>query len=149
MVCCLKQFSRRNSLSQQLVETAQREGRLKQTRVFYFHNYAQKYLYRHPALLKAMKIEEVLAQVGKRSVILVVSDGGAARRSYNEERLEETKKWVEFLQGSMANVAWLNPMPRDSWRETSAEIISEMLPTFEMSREGMSGAIAALRGQKL
>lgn len=96
-----------------------------------------------------MKIEEVLAQVGKRSVILVVSDGGAARRSYNEERLEETKKWVEFLQGSMANVAWLNPMPRDSWRETSAEIISEMLPTFEMSREGMSGAIAALRGQKL
>jgi uncharacterized protein with von Willebrand factor type A (vWA) domain len=138
-----------HTLSRQLVETAERGGRLKQTRVFYFHNYAQEYLYRHPALLNAVAIEEVLAEMGKRSVILIVSDGGAARKSYKPDRVEKTQAWVDDLQQSMANVAWLNPMPEESWQQTTAEKIAEMLPTFEMSREGMGGAIAALRGQKL
>ena len=38
-------------------------------------------------------------------------------------------------------------MPKTRWRGTSAEPISHMLPMFEMNREGLLAAIAALRGR--
>ena len=136
-----------HALSRQLVETAQRGGRLRQTCVFYFHDYADEYLYRHPALLNAQSMDEVLAEVGKRAVVLIVSDGGAARGNFDSERVKRTQEWIEKLQNSLQYVAWLNPMPSESWQHTTAGKIKGFVPMFEMSREGMNGAISVLRGR--
>jgi uncharacterized protein with von Willebrand factor type A (vWA) domain len=136
-----------HALSRQLVETAERGGRLRQTRVFYFHDYADEYLYRHPALLNAQPIDEVLAEVGERAVVLIVSDAGAARGNFDLERVKWTQKWIEQLQQSVQYVAWLNPMPRESWQHTTAGEIKQFVPMFEMSRQGMNRAISVLRGR--
>jgi hypothetical protein len=136
-----------HALSRQLVETAERGGRLRQTRVFYFHDYADEYLYRHPALLNAQPIDEVLAEVGERAVVLIVSDAGAARGNFDGERVKATQKWIEQLQQSVQYVAWLNPMPRESWQHTTAGEIKRFVPMFEMSRQGMNRAISVLRGR--
>jgi uncharacterized protein with von Willebrand factor type A (vWA) domain len=135
------------ALSRQLVETAERGGRLRQTRVFYFHDYAEEYLYRHPALLNAQPIDEVLVEVGERAVVLIVSDAGAARGNFDLERVKWTQKWIEQLQQSVQYVAWLNPMPRESWQHTTAGEIKRFVPMFEMSRQGMNRAISVLRGR--
>lgn len=136
-----------HALSRQLVETAERGGRLRQTRVFYFHDYANEYLYRHPALLNAQPIDEVLAEVGERAVVLIVSDAGAARGNFDLEWVKATQKWIEQLQQSVQYVAWLNPMPRESWQHTTAGEIKRFVPMFEMSRQGMNRAISVLRGR--
>lgn len=136
-----------HALSRQLVETAERGGRLRQTSVFYFHDYADEYLYRHPALLNAQLVEEVLAEVGERAVVLIVSDGGAARGNLDAERVKRTQEWIERLQQSVRYIAWLNPMPNESWLHTTAGEISQFVPMFEMSRQGMNGAISVLRGR--
>jgi hypothetical protein len=135
-----------HELSRQLVETAERGGRLRQTHVFYFHDYPDEYLYHHPAMLNAQPISEVLDEIGERAVVLVVSDGGAARGNFDQERVESTKVWIEQLQQSVRYSAWLNPMPNEYWRHTTAEEIARLLPMFEMSRQGMNAAISVLRG---
>ncbi|MGB7444604.1 MAG: hypothetical protein WA919_26355 [Coleofasciculaceae cyanobacterium] len=136
-----------HALSRQLIETAERGGKLRQTRVFYFHDYADEYLYRHPALLNAQLVDEILAEVGERAVVLIVSDGGAARGNFDRERVKYTQEWIERLQQSVQYVAWLNPMPNDSWQHTTAGEIREFVPMFEMSRQGMNAAISVLRGR--
>jgi uncharacterized protein with von Willebrand factor type A (vWA) domain len=136
-----------HALSRQLLETAERGGRLRQTSVFYFHDYADEYLYRHPALLNAQPIDEVLAEVGERAVVLIVSDAGAARGNFDAERVKRTQEWIERLQQSVRYTAWLNPMPNESWLHTTAGEISQFVPMFEMSRQGMNGAIGVLRGR--
>jgi hypothetical protein len=136
-----------HELSRQLVETAQRGGQLRQLRIFYFHDYPDEYLYRHPALLDAQLMSEVLEEIGERATVLIVSDGGAARGNFDQERVESTKAWIEQLQQSVRYFAWLNPMPNEYWRHSTAGEIARLLPMFEMSRQGMNAAISVLRGR--
>ena len=136
-----------HDLSRQLVETAQRGGRLRTTNVFYFHDYPDEYLYRHPAMLDAKHISEVLEEIGERAAVLIVSDAGAARGNFDQERVDNTKTWIEQLQQSVRYFAWLNPMPSECWRETTAGEIARFVPMFEMSPQGMNAAISVLRGR--
>ena len=138
-----------HALSRQLLETATRGGRLRQTRVFYFHDYVDEYVYRHSALIDAQHIDEMLAEAGERAAILIISDGGAARGSFDKIRVDRTKTWIEQLQKSAKYLAWLNPMPSNSWQHTTAGEIAQMLPMFAMSRTGMNAAISILRGRHL
>ncbi|HBE19829.1 MAG TPA: hypothetical protein DEG17_20430 [Cyanobacteria bacterium UBA11149] len=135
-----------HDLSKQLVDTAQRGGNFRQTHVFYFHDYVDEYLYHHPALMNAQPISEVLGEMAEDTVVLIVSDGGAARRSFDEERVKSTKIWVEKLRDSVRYLAWLNPMPNQSWENTTAVEIASFVPMFEMSRQEMNRAIRILRG---
>lgn len=136
-----------HDLSRQLVETAQRGGRLRKTNVFYFHDYPDEYLYGHPAMLDAKAVSEVLEEIGERAVVLIVSDAGAARGNFDQERVDSTKVWIEQLQQWVRYYAWLNPMPSECWRQTTAGGIARFVPMFEMSPQGMSAAISVLRGR--
>ena len=138
-----------HSLSRQLLETATREGRLRQTRVFYFHDYVDEYVYQHPALIDAQHLDEMLAEAGEKAAILIISDAGAARGSFDKIRVDRTQIWIEQLQQSAKYVAWLNPMPSASWQHTTAGEIAQMLPMFAMSRTGMNSAISILRGRHI
>ncbi len=136
-----------HTLSRQLLETATRGGKLRKTRVFYFHDYVDEYVYRHPALIDAQHLEEMLTKAGERAAVLIISDGGAARGSFDKIRLQRTQVWIEQLQKSAKYIAWLNPMPSDSWQHATAGEIAQMLSMFEMSRTGMNAAISVLRGR--
>jgi uncharacterized protein len=136
-----------HDLSRQLVETAERGGRLRTTNVFYFHDYPDEYLYRHPAMLDAKAVSEVLEEIGERAAVLIISDAGAARGNFDQERVDNTKAWIEQLQQSVRYYAWLNPMPSECWRQTTAGEIARFVPMFEMSPQGMNAAISVLRGR--
>jgi uncharacterized protein len=134
-------------LSRQLIDKAERGGNIKQTSVYYFQNYPEKYLYSDPTRLKAQLITNFLEFIDKKTSVLIVSDAGAARGNYNPERVEYTRKFIEQLQQSVNYYAWLNPMPNDSWQYTTSAEIARFVPMFEMSREGLSAAINTLRGR--
>ena len=136
-----------HDLSRQLIETAERGGRLKQTRIYYFHDYPDQHLYGHPALLEAQPIEEVLEAIGKSAVVLIISDAGAARGKLDLERVKRTQGFLERLKQSVRYSAWLNPMPNDCWLATTAGEIARFVPMFEMSRQGLNAAISVLRGR--
>ncbi|KAM3113486.1 hypothetical protein [Phormidesmis sp. 146-33] len=136
------------SLSERLVETAARGGRLGKMGVYYFHNCPIGSLYHDPLHQEAEPIEEVLAKLKRdHTVVLIFSDAGAARGGLNLERVRVTMDFLMQVKQQVRTVAWLNPMPRSRWMTTTAEEIARSIPMFEVTRQGLDGAIDALRGR--
>lgn len=137
-----------HSLTDRLADTATREGKLGDAGIYYFHNCPIDYLYQDPHHSLAETISSILPNLGKnQTVVLIISDAGAARGRYNPERIELTQSFLNLLKKQVRNVAWLNPMPRSRWARTTAAEIALNVPMFEVSRQGLDGAIDRLRGR--
>ncbi|MEG4008239.1 hypothetical protein QUA41_28185 [Microcoleus sp. Pol11C1] len=134
-------------LSRELIDKAKQGGNLTRIDVYYFYNYPEKYLYTDPNRLKYQLVTDILESMDSRTGVLIVSDAGAARGNLNEDRVEYTVKFLKQLAQSVRYYAWLNPMPNDSWQDTTAGEIASFVPMFEMSREGLNAAINTLRGR--
>jgi len=134
-------------LSRQLIDKAQQGGNITQIGVYYFYNYPEKYLYTDPNRLKYQLVTSILESMDSRTGVLIVSDAGAARGNFNKDRVEYTVKFLKQLEQSVSYYTWLNPMPNDSWQNTTAGAIASFVPMFEMSREGLNAAINSLRGR--
>lgn len=127
-------------LTQRMVEALQNYVG-KKTQVFYFQNCPVDYLYENKNRTKAHSLRQFAD--GKPRTIIIVSDGGAARGGYNPDRLEET---VDFLKSmSKHRMVWLNPMPEDRWRGTTADYIRSLIGMYEMNERGFVHAIKALK----
>ncbi|MEL7357927.1 MAG: hypothetical protein AAFN40_15325 [Cyanobacteria bacterium J06560_6] len=136
-----------HSLSQRLASTAINGGRLSKTGIYYFHNCPSDCVYHDPYLQDAVPVSEVLAQVhAEYTGVLIFSDAGAARGAFNRQRLTLTRDFLAQMQGQLKYVAWINPMPRDRWTGTAAEI-ARHIPMFELSRQDLTQAIDVLRGK--
>ena len=84
-----------------------------------------------------------------RPEVRVVSDGGAARGYRRLERIRATTGFLLKLRRATNLIAWLNPMPRDRWEGSSADIMANIIPMFQMDDDGLSNAIDVVRGQPL
>lgn len=152
-----------HAFGRRLQATAVEAGRLAQTGVTYFHNvpsqqatatmsnsaYREHLLYRDPALVEAVTTREALAGFDvSETDVLIFSDGGAARGSWNRERIENTGTFLyQLKQLGVQEIAWLNPMPEKRWSENSAGAIAAFVPMFSMTRRGLQQAINVLRGR--
>jgi uncharacterized protein with von Willebrand factor type A (vWA) domain len=135
-------------LSRRLGETLLHGGRQGKVGIYYFQNYPTEYLYRDCYRQEAESIEKFLLRLHtERSSILIFSDAGAARGRYTEKRVELTKNFLTKLKRKVRYVAWLNPMPKEYWKDTTAEQINKMVPMFEFSRRGLQDAIGVLKGR--
>jgi uncharacterized protein len=95
--------------------------------LFYFRNVASEFLYTNTHRTRSAPFEEIA--YGPARNILIVSDAGAARGTFNEDRIKNTYTMLYHLRKH--RVAWLNPMPRERWKNSSASIISEFVSMFE------------------
>jgi hypothetical protein len=135
-------------LSRQLAETLLHGGRIKEAGIYYFQNCPVQYLYCDRYRQEAESIEEFLLPLRtERSSVLIFSDAGAARGGYSQKRIDLTKNFLDKLKGKIRYIAWLNPMPKESWKDTTAEQINRIVPMFEFSRRGLLDAIGVLRGR--
>jgi len=132
-----------------LVETALAERTLPQVEAYYFHNLLAEEIYLDPYLTGRVKRDDVLASFDDETSILIVSDAGAARGFRRRERIRGTTAMLCELNRQTSLLAWLNPMPADRWRGTSAEIIAHQIPMFQMNQDGFSSAIDVVRGLDL
>ncbi len=130
-----------------LVQTAQRDSTLMQLDIVYFHNLIAQSVYLDPHLTQPVELDSILSQCTPDTVILIVSDAGAARGYRNSRRIRETVIFLAQLRQAAAHIAWINPMPQARWEDTSAEMIARFVPMRQMDAEGLSHAIDVLRGQ--
>ena len=106
-------------------------------------------VYIEPNNPETRKIEDIFAKVKPdRGAVLIFSDAGAARGGYNRERVELTGEFLQEVRRAVRYVAWINPMPESRWDGTTAGEIAELVPMFEITRRGLQGAIAILRGKR-
>lgn len=163
-------------LSRRLEETVQGAGNLGQVAIYYFHDCPQVVrdgrittdLYRehtvneHPQGLYGRTLSAILAEFDLAyTSVLIFSDAGAARSSWDEGRIQATHLFLYQLRSLGAkNIIWLNPMPEERWDgdrlealnqldkfENSATAIAELVPMVSMERDGLYRAIDGLKGK--
>lgn len=134
-----------------LAETALMESTLQPENVntFYFQNVPASTLYTDSYLTEPMSRQEVLSLCTSDTSVLIVSDAGAARGHRTQERIRAVTRFLFQLKRYTSLIAWLNPMPEDRWLGSSAEIIAQMVPMYQMDNTGLSNAVDIVRGQPL
>ncbi len=136
-----------HSLSERFIDTAVYGGRLARADVYYFHNCPDQYVYHDPNHWKAEPIKDLLPRLRQSTGVLIFSDAGAARGGWNPERLDLTQEFLNKLKQHVRYVAWINPMPRERWNDTTAGEVARLVPMFEFHRQGLQEAISVLRGK--
>lgn len=132
-----------------LVETAKQESTIEKASAFYFQNVPAEYLYNDQNKTSKVHKDEIFAQCTDDTSILMISDAGAARGYRNEQRIKATIKFLRELKRFTPLIAWLNPMPEERWTNSSAQIIANLIPMFQMDPDGFSNAIDVIRGLPL
>jgi hypothetical protein len=134
-------------LTRDLVESALSESNLQAVESYYFHNVPDESVYGDPHLTERIAVAQALQQCTSESSVLIVSDAGAARGARQMARVRATAHFLAALKEHTLLVAWLNPMPRARWANSSAQLIAGLVPMFPMEPDGLSNAIDRLRGQ--
>jgi uncharacterized protein with von Willebrand factor type A (vWA) domain len=135
------------SISRDLVETAREESSIKQVDVFYFHNFVTSHCYLDPYLTRPETFANVLDKCTTDTSILIVSDAGAARGNMSFDRIRETTQMLLRLKNRTDLIAWLNPMPKMRWRNSSAQMIALVVQMFQLDVDSFSSAVDTLQGR--
>lgn len=123
-----------HNLCEQLVETAEKGGQFRGVQKYYFYNCPDLFLFNGPSRINATAVANFMSSLSNRTMVLVVSDAGAARGKLNLPRTEKTQRFIYQLEQTNSRFAWLNPMPVQRWEGNSAEKINKIVPMFSMSR---------------
>ncbi|MEG4064961.1 VWA containing CoxE family protein [Microcoleus sp. SVA1_A1] len=136
-----------------LVDAALEESGIEQVNVFYFRNvfedtvFYDEYLTKFIALKPIETTQAVLADCDHDTIVIIVSDGGAARGHDSFERFHASTEFLFALRQEVDTIVWLNPLPQERWRNTSAAKIASSVPMYPLDPEGLSAAIDRARGQ--
>lgn len=123
--------------------------------VFYFKNYPKKItieqqtgycLYQNEQQTEYQLLQDILNK--KDIAVLVISDMNAATNYLDIKRLENIELFLNRVRKQTHKIAWLNPMPKDRWKNTSAAILQKLVPMYEANLDGLRKAIQILRGKK-
>lgn len=137
-----------HSLATQLIRTALSDQKRGHTQTYFFHDVPKTQLFLNPARTKAIRKEKLLQKLStKHTRVLIFSDAGAARGQVELNRIDDTWDFLDELRPVVRQIAWLNPVPRDRWHNTTAAEIAEITPMFETSQSGFRAAIRHLRGK--
>jgi hypothetical protein len=133
--------------SERLVESLSQDSNLGQVRIYYFRNCPKNYLYPDRHRMKGENIDDLLAQAdAKNSAVLIFSDAGAVRGGLSMDRIGQTGVFLQKLRTHFQHIAWLNPVPRERWPGTTANVLEYVVPMFEI--EQLSGLTDVLRGRE-
>ncbi|MBD2599173.1 formylglycine-generating enzyme family protein [Microcystis viridis] len=103
---------------------------------FYFDNLIRDEVLRQENGWESQSLIKVLSNYSPEvTSCLILSDAGAARKRYVEERLSATETLIRRFSRRFSRVAWLNPLPYHRWYGTTAWDIADLaedIPNFSM-----------------
>lgn len=147
------------ALTTRLVSTARRGGCLGGVSEYYFHNCPAPawdlpgdfLIYSDVTNPTSAEYFNVVLDRFSTShlSVLIVSDAGAARGGFSQYRIEKTQTFLKILQKKVRSIAWINPLPRQSWKGTTAEALSAQIPMFSADFYELDSAVNTLRGKYL
>ncbi len=135
------------TLAQRLVEAALEDPFVTDEEVFYFNNYPREHLYLNSYHTQSVQLPSLWRRCHRHTMMLIISDGGASRGQTDFERIRSTHAFLKVARQHVQRIAWINPMPRERWEDTSAEYIARRVPMFETERIGLYKAIQTLKGK--
>jgi uncharacterized protein len=112
-------------------------GRWVPGQLYRFTSYPDRFLYGWERSSQATATLAVLSRLSReRTVLVVVSDGGAALGIVRGERIVGSLEFAARALPCVRQLIWLNPLPRERWMGNSAQAIAaglggRMLPLDE------------------
>lgn len=134
-----------HKLTDKLIETAVKDGGHRHALIYYFYNCPVNYVFKDANLTDPVPLSELYSMIRPdHTNALIISDAGASRGNMNNLRVEKT---MEFLYGNnelkglhkaALFVAWLNPMPRHRWQDTTAATVDRAAntPMYSLMDDG-------------
>jgi formylglycine-generating enzyme required for sulfatase activity/uncharacterized protein with von Willebrand factor type A (vWA) domain len=136
-------------LAEQLMTTAQKEWRLGETKTYYFRNVPQDFLYSDSDLLQKQPLSEIIPHLHQNhTVVLIFSDGGAARGGFNRNRVDLTKEFLSQIRPVVKNVGWVNPVPVNRWSGTTANLVAKLVSMYPFELTAWWRMMEELRGRQ-
>ena len=110
-------------------ETLLRNVQVRQFAFAYFRNCPTNDLYTDPYLIESVPLRRFLNPFSpQQTVVILVTDGGAARQSWNTRRILRSQRLSRRLRKDGFHQLWLNPMAEQFWENNSARKIASIVP---------------------
>jgi uncharacterized protein len=108
--------------------TAVTENRISPSQLYRFTVFPEGSLYQWHQATTAVPLAPLLSRLHRsRTVVWIISDGGAATAMYNAERLHGIVEFLTQLAPCVRELLWFNPLPPDRWQLTTAAAIAQIL----------------------
>jgi uncharacterized protein len=104
-------------------------------------------VYSDSDLTAPRSLADILAHLTAGTSVLIISDAGAARRKFDIVRLLDTVAMLKAVMASGAALTWLNPVPKELWRRSTAGQVARYVPMYPFTRQGLYQAVDVLRGR--
>ena len=129
-------------------------AQFKEIKTFFFHNTVYDYMYEDPARYKKPRRVSDMTRLDPETRLIMVGDASMAPYElmtadgsiHIEERSGRSSiEQLKFLSDTFPHSVWLNPVPERMWRYTQTiSMIRRVFPMFELSIDGLEGAVARL-----
>ena len=103
--------------------------------------------YTSPQMRTSLPVARALDERARGAAVVILSDAGAAARSFEARRLLNTVAFLKALRLRTTRIAWLNPLPRPDWQGATAGQLARHIPMFPLDRPGLYAAVDVLRGR--
>lgn len=147
----------------QLFTAMNRSSHFRDLQFFYFHNCIYQHIYQDPScrMNSAVKTEDFLRLLTPDYKTILLGDAsmapsellmvdGAIDWYYTNE--EPGLTWLQRIARHFSHAVWLNPIPAAYWDRSigtyTINLIREVFPMYELTVEGLEGAIKKLRVRK-
>jgi uncharacterized protein with von Willebrand factor type A (vWA) domain len=144
-------------LCERLFSAAHKASHFKAFEHYFFHNCPYAKLYKDMGNYDGVPTDEVLKQIDRTWTVMFVGDAWMSPFELTHENgaisyYERNKKtgfdWLKLFRDKTDRIVWLNPEPERIWQAPSVRLIRHLFPMFELTVDGLTGAVDHLRGQK-
>jgi hypothetical protein len=116
------------------------------TEIFYFYNVPQDYLFQNITHTEGIAKQQFFKKCkSEQPNLIIISDAGAARGHFSEERIQATNEFLEKLPKQGKSTIWFNPMPQQRWKYNSAQAIAANTNMFELELNAIQQATKQLQ----
>ncbi len=101
---------------------------------YFFRNCPGDFVYLRPKGADTILLEDLPLKT-QRTILVIISDAGAARGGHSFRRIEMTEKFLSAVQPRIKSLLWINPLPYKRWTGTTAADIAGLMGVkmFELS----------------
>lgn len=141
-------------LVDRLFTAASESSHWKQFDHYFFHNIVYSRVYSNISRLEAVPTETLFTEHNPDTKVIFVGDacmatwelmaaGGAI--ALFQQNVLSGYDWIQRFKRSFSNAIWLNPEPERYWNHQTIHAISQIIPMFPLTLDGMREGIKLLR----
>ena len=141
-------------LVSQLFSAAHQATHFKSFESYYFHNCIYERIFPDARLYDGTLTRDFITQASKETRLVIVGDAHMAPYElvakygaidYYQNNDTPGIEWLKMLRRNFDKIAWFNPIPKRYWSHPTIRLISDTIPMYELTLEGIDEAVQALQ----